>query len=153
MILYLDASAIVKRYVTEAGSKDIIALVDDAGVVATSMISRAEVAAAFARAVRLGVLDHAGGRRAQRRFAREWPDFVRIPVTEALVSRADALAWSHGLRAYDAVQLASSMTWQDAIGQDVVLATFDQQLTKAGSDAGLRVWPEGPELIRTGPTR
>jgi len=38
--------------------------------------------------------------------------------------------------------LASSMTWQDAIGQDVVLATFDQQLTKAGSDAGLRVWPE-----------
>ncbi|MBA3640837.1 MAG: type II toxin-antitoxin system VapC family toxin [Acidobacteria bacterium] len=153
MILYLDASAIVKRYVAEAGSKDIIALVDDAGVVATSMISRAEVAAAFARAVRLGVLDDAGGRRAQRRFAREWPDFVRILVTEALVSRADALAWSHGLRGYDAVQLASSMTWQDAIGQDVVLATFDQQLTKAGSDAGLRVWPEERELNRARPTR
>jgi hypothetical protein len=32
---------------------------------------------------------------------------------------------------------------QDAIGQDVVLATFDQQLTKAGPEVGLRVWPEG----------
>lgn len=143
MILYLDASAIVKRYVIEARSKDLIALIDDAVVVATSMASRAEVAAAFARAVRLGVLDAAGGRGAQRRFAREWPDFVRIPVTEALVARAEALAWDHVLRGYDAVQLAAALTWQDSIGQDVVLATFDQQLTKASVGAGLRVWPEG----------
>jgi prevent-host-death family protein len=32
-------------------------------------------------------------------------DLVRVPVTEALVSRAEALAWDHGLRGYDAVQL------------------------------------------------
>jgi predicted nucleic acid-binding protein len=142
VILYLDASAIVKRYVTEARSKDVTALIDGAVAVATSMVSRAEVAAAFARAVRLGVLDEAGGRRAQRRFAREWPDFVRIPVTEALVARAEALAWQHVLRGHDAVQLAAALTWQDAIGQDAVLATFDQQLTKASVEAGLRVWPE-----------
>jgi predicted nucleic acid-binding protein len=142
VILYLDASAIVKRYVTEARSKDVTALIDGAVAVATSMVSRAEVAAAFARAVRLGVLDEAGGRGAQRRFAREWPDFVRIPVTEALVARAEALAWQHVMRGYDAVQLAAALTWQDAIGQDAVLATFDQQLTKASVEAGLRVWPE-----------
>lgn len=81
-------------------------------------------------------------RRAQRRFAGEWPDFVRIPVTEALVARADTLAWDHGLRGYDAVQLASALVWQDSIGQDAVLATFDQQLTRAGVEAGLRVWPQ-----------
>lgn len=142
MILYLDASAIVKRYVTESGSKEVVALIRDAAAVATSMVSRAEVAAAFARSVRLGVLDEAGGRRAQRRFAGEWPDFVRIPVTEALVARADTLAWDHGLRGYDAVQLASALVWQDSIGQDAVLATFDQQLTRAGVEAGLRVWPQ-----------
>lgn len=142
MILYLDASAIVKRYVTEPGSTKVIALIDDAAAVATSVVSRAEVAAAFARAVRLGVLDEAGGRRAQRRFVREWPDFVRIPMTEALVARADTLAWIHALRGYDAVQLASALTWQDSIGQDVTVSTFDHQLTKAASEAGLRVWPE-----------
>ena len=142
MILYLDVSAAVKRYVSESGSTDVVALIDDAAAVATSIVSRAEIAAAFARAVRVGVLDEPGGRRAHRRLAREWPDFVRIPVTEALVARADALAWDHGLRGYDAVQLASAMVWQDAIGQDVVLATFDQHLTKAGPEVGLRVWPE-----------
>jgi predicted nucleic acid-binding protein len=143
VILYLDASAIVKRYVAEASATGVVALIDDAAAVATSMVSRAEVAAAFARAVRLGVLDPAGGRRAQRRFVREWPDFVRIPVTEALVARADALAWDHALRGYDAVQLASALAWQDAIGQDVFLATFDQPLAKAGPEVGLRVWPSG----------
>jgi predicted nucleic acid-binding protein len=142
VILYLDASALVKRYVTEAGSKDVVSLTSAAEAVATSLVSRAEVAAALARAVRLGVLDKDRGARAQRRFAREWPDIARIPVGEALVSRAEALAWSHGLRGYDAVQLASALTWQDSIGQEVVLATFDRQLWEATTRAGLHAWPD-----------
>ncbi len=109
---------------------------------ATALVSRAEVAAAFARAVRLGVLDNDGGRRAQRRFSREWPDLVRVPVTEALVSRAETLAWDQGLRGYDAVQLAAALTWQESIGKQVVLATFDRQLWEAAPRAGLEAWPQ-----------
>jgi uncharacterized protein len=142
MILYLDTSALVKRYVTERGSKAVVALMAAADVVATSLVSRAELAAALARAVRLGVLDQAGGRRAQRRFVREWPDIARVPVGEALVSRAEAVAWDYGLRGYDAVQLASALVWQDSIGQDVVLATFDHQLWAAAPRAGLQPWPD-----------
>ena len=144
MILYLDASALVKRYVAERGSREVSELSAAAEIVATSVVSRAEVAAAFARAVRLRVLDGDGGRRAQRRFSREWPDFARVPVSEALVARAETLAWDHGLRGYDAVQLASALTWQESIGQDVVLGTFDGQLWKAGPEAGIGVWPEKP---------
>jgi uncharacterized protein len=142
VIIYLDASALVKRYVAERGSKEVIELTAAAEIVATSLISRAEVAAAFARAVRLGVLDHDGGRRAQRRFSREWPDLARVPVSEALVSRAEILAWDYGLRGYDAMQLASALTWQESIGEDVFLGTFDGQLWKAAPGAGLKVWPE-----------
>ena len=142
MIVYLDASALVKRYVTESGSKEVIALTAGPAAVATSLVSRAEVAAAFARAVRLGVLDRDGGRRAQHRFSREWPDLARIPVTEALVSRAETLAWEHGLRGYDAVQLAAALTWRDSIGEDVVLATFDRELWQSVRSEGLQPWPE-----------
>ena len=148
MILYLDASALVKRYVTERGSEEVIALTAAAAAVATSLISRAEVAAALARAVRLGVLDNDGGRRVERRLSGEWPDLARIPVTEALVSRAHTLAWEHGLRGYDTVQLAAAFTWQDSIGQDVVLATFDRQLWEIAPRSGLQAWPE--TLTRTG---
>ena len=66
MILYLDASALVKRYVAERGSDEVIALMAGADAAATSLVSRAEVAAALARAVRLGALDGESGRRAQR---------------------------------------------------------------------------------------
>jgi predicted nucleic acid-binding protein len=142
VIVYVDASALVKRYVAERGSKEVIELTAAAEIVATSLISRAEVAAAFARAVRLGALDHDGGRRAQRRFSREWPDLARVPVSEALVSRAETLAWDYGLRGYDAVQLASALTWQESIGEDVFLGTFDGQLWEAAPGAGLHVWPE-----------
>ena len=141
MILYLDASALVKRYVTELGTKEVLTLTAAAEAVATSIVSRAEVAAALARAVRLGVLDQDSGRRAQRRFSRDWADIVRVPVGEALVSRAETLAWAHALRGYDAVQLASALTWQDSIGQDIVLATFDRQLWDAAPQAGVQAWP------------
>jgi predicted nucleic acid-binding protein len=142
VIVYLDASALVKRYVAERGSKEVIELTTAAEIVATSLISRAEVAAAFAWAVRLGVLDHDGGRRAQRRFSREWPDLARVPVSEALVSRAEMSAWDYGLRGYDAVQLASAVTWQDSIGEGVFLGAFDGQLWEVAPGAGLKVWPE-----------
>ena len=141
MIVYVDASALVKRYVTEVGSADVNGLTAGATAVATALVTRAEVAAAFARAVRVGVLDDVAGRKAQRRVSREWPNLMRIPVTEALVARAEAVAWAHGLRGYDAVQLASALTWQDALGQEVVLATFDRQLWAVAPEAGLRAWP------------
>jgi uncharacterized protein len=142
VILYLDASALVKRYVAERSSTEVVALTTDAEAVATVIISRAEVASALARSVRLGVVDENGGRRAQRRFAREWPDLVKLPITEALVVRAESLAWEYGLRAYDAVQLASALTWKDSIGAEVTLATFDRELWDAAPHAGLLVWPE-----------
>ena len=41
--LYLDSSALVKRYVAESGSDDVIALMADAAAVATSLVTRAEV--------------------------------------------------------------------------------------------------------------
>jgi predicted nucleic acid-binding protein len=142
MIAYLDASALVKRYVVERGSRDTIALTAESEMIATSIVTRAEIAAAFAKAARTGVVTPERARSAQRSFARDWPDLVRVPVTEALVERAEALAWDHGLRGYDAVQLASALTWQESVGTEIVLASFDQQLWEATPKAGLKAWPD-----------
>jgi predicted nucleic acid-binding protein len=141
VIAYLDASALVKRYVVERGSRETIALTADSGMIATSTVSRAEVAAALAKAVRVGVVTADRARSAQRSFAGDWPDLVRVAVTEALVARAEALAWDHGLRGYDAVQLASALAWQESAGTQILLATFDQQLWEAAPKVGLTAWP------------
>jgi predicted nucleic acid-binding protein len=142
VIAYLDASALVKRYVIERGSRETIALTADSEMTATSIISRAEVAAALAKAVRTGLVKREVAKNARQRFAGDWPDLVRVPVTESLVERADGLAWEHGLRGYDAVQLAAALTWQESVGAEIVLATFDWQLWEAAKRTGLAAWPD-----------
>ena len=141
MRLYLDTSALVKCYMTERDSPAVLDLAERAELVATSLVSRTEVAAAVAKAVRLGWLSSESGRKAHGTFLSQWTDFLRIPLTEALLSRADTLAWDYALRAYDAIQLASALTWQESVGRPVTLATFDRELWDAGQTAGLRVWP------------
>lgn len=117
MILYLDASAAVKRYVAEPGSTDVRQAIAAATVVGMVVIGRVEIVAALAKAVRMQA------------------------VTEALVARADSLAWQHGLQGYDAVHLAATLLWQDGLEESVTLATFDRQLWQAGRQNGLAMFP------------
>jgi predicted nucleic acid-binding protein len=142
MIVYLDASALVKRYVAEAGSPEVAALLLRAEAVGTALISRAEVAAALAKARRLKLLPPAEAAAALQVLSADWEDLVRIQLTEALVARAASLAWEYGLRGYDAVHLASAVLWQEILGESVTVATFDRQLWEAARRAGLIAWPE-----------
>jgi predicted nucleic acid-binding protein len=135
VIAYFDASALVKRHIDERGSREAIDLAARAEVVATSVVSRAEVAAALAKAVRAKLVDEPEARAAQRAFAIQWPDIARLAVTEAVVARAETLAWEQGLRGHDAIQLASAIT-------AVRLATFDKQLWEAARLVGIAPWPD-----------
>ena len=143
MIVYLDASALVKRYVAEAGSDEVAALVDTASVVGTSIISRAEVAAALAKASRMQVVPRQEAEAALSAFDAEWTALARVQMSEMLVARAAVVAWDHRLRGYDAVHLATALFWQGMVGERVSVATFDPQLWRAAQTSGLGVWPEG----------
>lgn len=140
-MLYLDTSAIVKKYVAESGSNEVREMIADSALSATAVISRAETAAAFAKAIRVGLLTEAESRECHKQFSREWKNYVRIRITEALIARADQLAWSSILRGYDAVHLAAALQWQEHIGESITLATFDRQLREAARQNGLDVFP------------
>lgn len=142
MIVYLDASALVKQYVAERGSAQVHALLDRAEALGTAAISRAEVAAALAKAARVGALSRDEAQAALQVFYTQWPDLVRLQLTEVVLARAGELAWAHGLRGYDAVHLAAAHFWQTALGEAVTLAAFDRQLWEAGAQIGLAVWPD-----------
>ena len=149
MIVYLDASALVKRYVAERGSAEMATLVAEAEIVGTAAISFTEVTAALAKAARLGVLDAVEAEGALGRFREEWPDLIRLSITEFLLSRAADLAWRLGLRGYDAVQLAAAQIWQEALGETITLATFDRQLWESAPKVGLAAYPADSPDLRT----
>jgi predicted nucleic acid-binding protein len=142
MILYLDASALVKRYVAETGTVEVSQSIVAAEAVGTSIISRAETIAALAKAVRVGVLDHEAASTAARVFRDEWQSFIRIQATETLIARADSLAWELGLRGYDSVHMASAITWHESMDQELHLVTFDRQLWEAAKRRGVKTIPE-----------
>lgn len=141
MIVYMDASALVKRYVVEEGSEDVSRLLDEADLVGTGLITRAEVSAALKKAVRMKALTLEEAEAAVKAFRSQWGDFVRVQATESLISKADTVAWEYDLRGYDAVHLASALMWQEAVGESVTIATYDRQLREAGKRAGLNVYP------------
>jgi uncharacterized protein len=141
MIAYLDASAMVKLYVSEPHSEEVRRLVDEAQGVGTVTITRTEVSAALAKAARLGALPREDAAAADSRFRSDWPDFLRLPVTEPLLEKAAGLAWDQGLRGYDAVQLAAALSWQEAVEAPITLATFDRGLWAAAAKVGLDIYP------------
>ena len=142
MIAYLDASALVKRYVAEEGSTEVQKLIGQAAAVGTAIISRAEVAAALAKAVRMKLLPQDEAALALQTFCAEWETLVRLQMTEMLVARAASLAWDHGLRGYDAAHLAAALLWQDMLGESVTVACYDRKLWEAAKTTGLVAWPE-----------
>ncbi len=128
MNLYLDSSALVKQYLVELGTPETKEVVAEADLTATTVISRVEVAAAFAKAVRTDAARREDVRSLLGSFRNDWPDLFSLHVSDAVVDRAERLVWDEGLRGYDAVQLASALVWREGLGEGVTFAAFDAQL-------------------------
>jgi predicted nucleic acid-binding protein len=149
-VLFLDSSALVKRYIAEEGSDWVAGLLAPAAgnVLYTAVVSGAEVVAALVRRQRGGSLAANEASHAIAEFRDDWMTlYESVGADRALITRAMLLAERYGLRGYDAVQLASSLE-VNAIGQQlqspVVLVSADDELNAAASAEGLQV--ENPNL-------
>ncbi len=142
MILYADTSALVKYYIQEEDSAAVLGWMLAADSIGMNVITRAEMAAVFARIHRTSVQLRPIGESLSSKFTADWSGYMRLRVDEKTVERAEAYAWQYGLRGYDAVHLASAVLWREALGEPVTLATYDRQLWDAAGQVGLAVLPE-----------
>ncbi len=142
MIVYADTSALVKLFVAEEGSRATRDLLLGAWAIGTGLFTRAELGAALARGARREILSRTEAHQAREQIETVWPTWIHIAIDESLVSRAEALAWDYYLRGYDSIHLASALTWQEQLGHNVVMATFDRELWEAAHQVGLVCWPE-----------
>ena len=144
-LFYLDASALVKRYVREPGSTWVRTLIDDpANVILISAISLVEVSAAIAICVRTGKLRPRQGGMAYEEFSDEVDRgiYQLWQVTQPLIEQAAELTQRHPLKGYDAVQVASGLQVAQHIAAQKVTLTFvsgDKQALDAATAEGLPV--------------
>ncbi|MCC6500648.1 MAG: type II toxin-antitoxin system VapC family toxin [Anaerolineales bacterium] len=143
LTIYLDASALLKRYLNEAGAKETRQLIERADEIATTTITRVEIASALARLAFSRSITDAEERKAWAEFEEDWEVITRLPVASRSLDKAVEHARQYRLRGYDAVHLGGATLWQGELNLPVLLATFDRHLWSAGKKAGLDVWPEG----------
>lgn len=128
-MLYLDASALVKRYVEEEGSDSVVSAMENARGWSMCRVGYVETV----RAVGL-----AGGRKSVKRVESDWLSFDVVEVDSALAKHAAELALSAELRSLDALHLAASLVLPP---EDLTVATWDVRLHRAARDQGLKTLP------------
>jgi predicted nucleic acid-binding protein len=128
-MLYLDASALVKRYITEGGSDTVLAAMDGAGAVSTCRVGFVET---------LRAVSHAGDSADVERFEADWLAFDVVEVDASLCRRAAELACATGLRSLDALHLAAALALPR---QNLTFATWDRRLHRAAREHGLETLP------------
>ena len=137
MILYLDTSALVKRYFQEAFTEKVVAKWKDAQAIATSAVAYAETLSAIYRKKREANLDEDTLLGLINTFQSDWNGLVRIQVTDELNKYINLALQNHPLRGFDAVHLASALVILEQFPDDVFFACFDERLNTAARDVGL----------------
>lgn len=136
-MLYLDSSALVKLYVREAHSADVMALARKSQQWLCHQGGYVEVRAALAAAERLERISAQARSQAVARFTKDWRNISQVQFDEALLERAAELAEGFGLRGYDSVHLAAADRIRDAVGERLVFVCFDERLNRAAKLIGI----------------
>ena len=131
MTLYVDSSALIKRYVEEDDSEaaDAILLGDTEWI--TGRHTYVEVILAIQR--RLGETER---RVASAAFERDWQRTFVVALDDVVCRRAAELGTATGARSLDALHLAAA---ERAGGRSVPIVTFDIRLGQAGLALGFVV--------------
>ncbi len=139
MIHFLDSSALVKRYVEEAGSAVIALLFRGKKMLAVSRLAEVEVPLALAKRARRGDLKEAEARAHGEHVLRDLKSMRVAELRQRTFEHARELGWAHGLRANDALQLASASRLKTDTGMSLTFWCADEGLNQAARAEGLRV--------------
>lgn len=142
-MIYIDSSALVKRYVEEAGSRTVDQLLADHPHIATSRLAYPEILSALnrkrrSREIPLRVLDELTGA-----FEDDWSKLFVLELDDALLPIIKGTIRRHAIRGADAVHLASAMWLRSVLKEDVVFACADARLLDAAKSE--RLVPFDPE--------
>jgi predicted nucleic acid-binding protein len=135
---YLDASAIVKILLREADAGAARSLWRTAERRTTSVVAYVEARAAIAAAVRDRRLAPVAVEVLRLELDRRWRQCQPVALDDRLLSLAASVGDREGLRALDAIHLATALYVADA---RTLFVTWDRRLADAAIRLGLAVAP------------
>ena len=141
---YFDTSALVKRYVDEAGRREVLQLLRRHQCV-TSVVLPLEFRSALRRRATDGSLDARRIPEILRRFAADREFWASIEVTGEVLQHAERLVATHPLRTLDAIPVASAELFADRLAASgLTFVSADARQTAVAATIGMAA-----ELIRS----
>jgi uncharacterized protein len=144
VICFADSSAVVKLYADEPGHEAVRAH----SPLVVSQLCRVEVPAALWRKERMGEITAQQAGDLVAEFEADYfgadsgpSRFVVVAVSAEVLDGAARAVATYGLRAYDAVQLASAVLAREAAPEVGALLAWDAELRDAAVREGLAAYP------------
>ncbi len=129
--LFLDSSALLRRYVVDPQRSLVLDAMAAADAWAVSALARSEV--------QLALVQAATSARARDRFwsmvRDDWDAFWQVPVDARCLARATEIGAQFGLSLVDAVHLAAA----DRLPRPLSYLTFERQQIPAAAELGMQV--------------
>ena len=141
MILYLDTSALVKKYFEERNSSEVISAWKSALGIITSAVAYAELLAAVYRKASETRVRKSLFKNIVDTFQEDWSSFIIVEVDNRLNETIHKVIANHGLRGFDSIHLASALTIGSVVADSYIFACYDKRLRRAAQAEGLKTLP------------
>jgi hypothetical protein len=134
---YFDTSALIKRYVQEAGRREVLRLLGKNYCVVSAVLP-VEVRSALRRRVAEGTLDEKRIPLILKRFTADRAFWTFVEVSREVLASAETLGAAHPLRALDAIHVASAQLFATRIGAPAfTFVSADTRQTTAAAALGM----------------
>lgn len=107
-MIYLDSSALVKRYIEEDGSDKVNALLEERSVAAASRLAYPEILAAITRRHKAKVIETGACERIKKAFKFDWASFVMVEFHRDVFQLIDGIINKYPMPQDGAVQVAAA---------------------------------------------
>ncbi len=134
MNIFLDSSALAKRYVQESGSDRLEEILSSASTLGVSVLCLSEIVSALCRRRRERKLSQQQYLQAKRALFEDIEDSTIVHVTDQVVARAVELLERWPLRSSDSLQVASAAEWSAEL-----FVSADEKQCIAARGYGLQV--------------
>ena len=139
---YLAASAWVKRYYQETGTRWVQQLFADSVTMACASLGLVEVTATLARKAKAREIRRAQLTQKVQELEEDWGRFVQVQLNLEAMNRAKEVARQQALRGADAIHLASALLLQNRFVEEedrLIFVASDSELKDAAQSAGFEV--------------
>ena len=135
MNLFFDTSALIKKYVIENGSDEVLELMNRADQIFVSVITEIEAHSAFKRLLSEKAVNEYDYKTLINEFDADYQYFTRINIDDFVLKNAKLLIERHQLKTLDSIQMGTALLLKDDID---CLVSCDARMIRSGKKEGLK---------------